>query len=65
MKNENMFTCLRCDSQIEKPGLCSACMRLHDIKFKLFVFCVAILSLVCLYFYYIIYIDNQLGFLAL
>jgi hypothetical protein len=65
MAKQLPYLCIRCNAKISKPGLCSKCMTLHDLKFKIFVGCVTVLSLVCLYFYYIIYIDNKFGFLTL
>ncbi len=65
MCDKQINYCVRCSLEVENVGLCPECLKKHDLKFNIFAGIVGILTLVCLYFYFVIYIENRLGFLGL
>lgn len=65
MVEKQVHNCVRCCLEIKQAGLCPECLRVHDLKLKFAVGVIGILTLVSLYFYFVIYIEDRLGFLGL
>ncbi len=50
--------CVRCKTEISKPGLCYDCMKFHDRIVKLVCFVLLVLAIISMYKYYQIFIAS-------
>ncbi len=56
--HKDSIKCVRCKTEISKPGLCYNCMKSHDRIVKLACFVLFVLAIISMYKYYQIFIAS-------